>query len=191
MYIVLIQVILATINWSGAPMEDLQSSTTMTLFDFNATENATWQIVNDGVMGGRSKGYFEIEANTLVFTGTLVTRGGGFTSVRTNGAFDLQGYDGVELRVRGNGRRFDLAVNDTARWRGRVVSRRATFPTTDTWTWVRVPFRALGTTIFGRTVNAPAINLTQVNRIGFFIADGIDGDFRLEVDEVRVYKKER
>ena len=171
-------------------MEDLQTSTTMTLFDFNASENATWQIVNDGVMGGRSKGYFEIEAGTLVFTGTLVTRGGGFTSVRTNGAYDIRGYDGVELRVRGNGRTFDVAVNDNARWRGRMVSRRAQFETTDDWTWVRVPFSALGSTIFGRTINAPTINLAQVTRIGFFMADGIDGDFRLEVDEVRVYKKE-
>ncbi|MEM8484628.1 MAG: CIA30 family protein [Bacteroidota bacterium] len=163
---------------------------TMKLFDFNTIDEASWRIVNDGVMGGRSKGYVSIEEGAMQFTGTLVTRGGGFTSVRVFKSLNIDGFDGLEVRVRGGGRTFEVSVDDGTRFRGRTVSRRAPFETTEEWTWVRVPFSALGTTIFGRPVRAPAIDLTNVGRIGFFIADGIDGPFRLEVDEVRAYKED-
>lgn len=191
MLIVVLQLVVLVLSWNAGVTEaHPKPFDTMTLFDFNSTNETRWQIVNDGVMGGRSKGQFEIDGGKLIFTGTLVTRGGGFTSVRTNGNINLEGYAGVELRVRGSGRTFEVAVGDDARWRGRYVSRRAPFQTSPDWTWVRVPFDALGKTIFGRPVNAPAINLANINRIGFFIADGIDGPFELEVDEIRVYNEE-
>lgn len=158
------------------------------LFDFNTNDEASWQIVNDGVMGGRSKGYFTIEEGMLRFTGTLVTQGGGFTSVRINQSFNLEGYDGLELRVRGDGRTFEVAVGDDTRRRGRTVSRRASFETRTEWTLVRVPFDSFRTTVFGQPVNAPAIDPANVKRIGLFIVDGIDGPFRLEVDEISAYR---
>ncbi len=186
-----ISIVMLTLAWSGRFSE--QSPTppsTMKLFDFNNIDEASWQVVNDGVMGGRSKGFVSIEAGAMQFTGTLVTRGGGFTSVRVFKSLDIDGYDGLELRVRGGGRTFEVAVDDGTRFRGRTVSRRAPFDTSAEWTLARVPFSALGTTVFGRRVNVSAIDLSNVNRIGFFIADGKDGPFRLEVDEVRAYKED-
>ncbi len=158
------------------------------LFEFNTADEATWQVVNDGVMGGRSKGYLTIEDGTLRFSGTLVTQGGGFTSVRTARRIDLQDYDGLELRVRGGGRTFEVEVGDGTRWRWRGVSRRASFTTTEDWRWVRVPFFALRASVFGQSVQAPPIDLANVQRIGLYILDGQDGPFRLEVDAIRAYR---
>jgi hypothetical protein len=124
---------------------------------------------------------------TLRFTGTLVTDGGGFTSVRARRAFDLTGQEGIELRVRGSGRPFELEVDDGRTGYGRSISRRAAFPTTAEWTLVRVPFSALRSTIFGRAVNAPPIDLARISRVGLYMADGRDGPFRLEVDFIRSY----
>ena len=45
-------------------------------------EARAWQTVNDGVMGGRSLGGSAVEEGKLVFTGSINTRGGGFSSVR-------------------------------------------------------------------------------------------------------------
>jgi NADH dehydrogenase [ubiquinone] 1 alpha subcomplex assembly factor 1 len=158
------------------------------LFDFEAGDAVPWQVVNDGVMGGRSRGYVEIGEGVLEFTGTLVTRGGGFTSVRFDRSFDLDEYDGLELRVRGGGRTFEIDIADgTRRW-GRNVSRRAPFPTREEWTVVRVPFSALRASIFGQRVSAPPVDLSNVRRISLFILDGIDGPFRLEVDSIRAYR---
>lgn len=157
------------------------------LFSFDRADEAEWDVVNDGVMGGRSAGFVAVADGSLRFTGTLVTQGGGFTSVRAPRAADLTGQVGIELRVRGSGRQFEVALDDGTRMYGRNVSRRAPFATTAEWTVVRVPFRALRSSIFGRAVNAPSINLASIREVALFILDGQDGPFRLDVDYVRSY----
>jgi hypothetical protein len=174
---------------SGIPDEaPAEYPMSLTLFDFSTADEASWQVVNDGVMGGRSRGHVTIEDGTLRFTGTLVTQGGGFTSVRANRSVDLRGYDGLELRVRGGGRTFEVEVSDGAQRMGRAVSRRAPFETQPEWAVVRVPFSALRATIFGQPVSVPPFDPAKVRRIGLFIVDGKDGPFDLEVDAIRAYR---
>ena len=74
--------------------------------EFSAVEDAQWYSVNDNVMGGISRGGFSItEKQTGEFSGQLsMQNNGGFSSIRTridNGI--LAGYDGFDLRVRGDG----------------------------------------------------------------------------------------
>jgi NADH dehydrogenase [ubiquinone] 1 alpha subcomplex assembly factor 1 len=174
--------------WGGpSRAEPAPTAAPTTLFTFDRTDEAAWDVVNDGVMGGRSAGFVAIEQGTLRFTGTLVTQGGGFTSVRARRAVDLTGEIGVELRVRGSGRQFEVELDDGERAYGRTVSRRAPFATSAEWTVVRVPFSALRSTIFGRAVNAPPLDVARIRALGLYIADGQDGPFRLEVDYVRSY----
>ena len=77
------------------------------LTDFTAeTTDFGWFVVNDNVMGGRSDGGFDMDDGTLYFAGRTNTRGGGFSSIRTRGPrLDLSAFDGVRLRVKGDGRR--------------------------------------------------------------------------------------
>lgn len=158
------------------------------LFDFEDASDG-WRVVNDGVMGGLSRGAFEISGGVLSFTGTLVTRGGGFTSIRVPKRVDLSAFEGIELRVRGGGRPFELDVDDGTRFRGfRSVSRRRAFPTREAWQTVRVPFSSLASSVFGQPVRAPAIDPSRVQSLSLFIADGVDGPFRLEVDWIRAYR---
>jgi NADH dehydrogenase [ubiquinone] 1 alpha subcomplex assembly factor 1 len=157
----------------------------ITLFSFDHAAEAAWSVVNDGVMGGRSAGFVSVANGVLRFSGTLVTQGGGFTLVRAPRAVDLTGYDAVELRVRGSGRRFQLEVSDGTQAYSRRVSRRAGFETSAEWAVVRVPFAALGSTIMGRVVEAPPIDLARVESIGLYMADKQDGAFWIEVDYLR------
>ncbi|NNE69877.1 MAG: CIA30 family protein [Rhodothermales bacterium] len=161
---------------------------TLELFDFTPSEPDSWRIVNDGVMGGRSKGYVSIDYGVLTFSGVLVTRGGGFTSVRTPAALNLEGFDGIELLVRGSGRKFELEVSDGERFRGRTVSRRAPFPTSADWEWVRVPFDALQSSIFGNRVRTAPLDPVRVGALGIFLADAIDGEFELQIGQMRAYR---
>ena len=158
----------------------------MTLFSFD-DDASGWSIQNDGVMGGDSQGAVEVEGGALVFTGTVVTEGGGFTSALAPVGRDLSGAEGVEMRVRGGGRTFELELDDGTTDRGRQVSRRAPFPTTDDWRTVRVAFSDLETSVFGEPVEAPAFEPADVQAVGLYIIDGQDGPFRLEVDWVRTY----
>jgi hypothetical protein len=72
-----------------------------------------WQALNDTVMGGRSSGQCSWGPAGLRFTGNLVEEGGGFISVRSplfSPPLDLSFARGLELVLRGEGRRFKLAV---------------------------------------------------------------------------------
>jgi hypothetical protein len=157
------------------------------LFAFDSADEAKWDVVNDGVMGGRSQGFVTVEDGALRFTGTLVTQGGGFTSVRAPRAIDLSGQTGLELRVRGSGRQFEVELSDGLRTYGRNISRRAPFPTSAEWTVVRIPFTTLRSTVFGQAVNAPPIDLARIQGVGLYMVDGQDGPFRLDVDYIRSY----
>ena len=171
---------------ADAPMAP-SSPTTMTLFDFEGSDAATWTVENDGVMGGDSQGFVEVTDGTLVFTGEVVTEGGGFTSVRADLGADLSDYDGIELRVRGGGRTFELDIDDGTQDRGREVNREGPFPTTEEWQTVRVAFDDLVVTAHGEPVDVDPLDQSAVQTLGIYIADGIDGPFRLEVDWIRAY----
>ena len=167
------------------PSPAIQTPMFITLFSFDRDEASEWSVVNDGVMGGRSAGFVAVEDGTLRFTGTLITQGGGFTLTRARRQVTLTGTTGLELRVRGNGRRFDVELDDGSRGYGRNVSHRASFATTAEWTVVRVPYGALRSTILGQKVNVPPIDLSRIQSVGLYMADGKDGLFRLEVDYIR------
>ena len=180
--------LLALAACSATPAPPAMSSASpLTLFDFDGPGTAGWQIENDGVMGGRSQGFVQIHDGTMGFTGEVVTQGGGFTSVRGERAVDLSAYDGIELRVRGGGRTFDLDVDDGTRHRGREVNRQASFPTTEDWATVRVPFADLETTAHGEPVSVDPLDRSGIRTVGIYIADGLDGPFQLEVDWIRAY----
>jgi monofunctional biosynthetic peptidoglycan transglycosylase len=153
-------------------------------FDGSAGE-PRWIAVNDGVMGGRSEGGPEIGAGQLRFTGVLsLENNGGFSSVRTVGRdFDLTGAKAVVLRVRGDGRRYQLRLATDARFRGITVSYGGEFPTqAGRWTEVRVPLSALRASAHGFALLGPPLEPAQVREIGLLIGDKREGPFALTVD---------
>lgn len=72
-----------------------------------------WHALNDTVMGGRSSGTTAVGPEGLRFGGEVVVEGGGFISVRSplfSPPLDLSEARGLVLTLRGEGRRFKLAV---------------------------------------------------------------------------------
>ena len=161
------------------------------LFDFAGPgAGSDWQVVNDNVMGGVSKGAFEIQDDgSLLFSGTLsLANNGGFSSIRSrSGRIDLSAYQGLRLRVRGDGRPYWLTVQtDLPVPAG---SYRFVFNTrAGQWQEVRAPFTGFEVTSFGRTIKpAPPLRTSQVRSIGLLIADKNTTPFKLEVDWIRAY----
>jgi hypothetical protein len=152
-------------------------------------EARAWRTVNDDVMGGRSLGGSVVEEGQLVFTGSINTKGGGFSSVRREmepGA--LEGTRAFILSVRSDGRAYQLTARTNARFRGGYVSYQATIPMSPEGEWsnVRVALSDFVPSVFGRIVPASAISPAEVTEIGFIIADGVDGDFALSVRSISV-----
>ncbi|MEM1270419.1 MAG: CIA30 family protein [Bacteroidota bacterium] len=165
------------------------SDNLLVLFDFDEAQSTEWTVENDGVMGGQSEGLVSISDGTLVFTGTVVTEGGGFTSVRGEQDADLSAYAGLELRVRGIERTFEVDVYDGTQNAGREVNRRAAFPAGNVWQNVRIPFASLQPSVHGEPVRTDALDLSAIESIGVYISDGNDGPFWLEIDAISAYRE--
>lgn len=159
------------------------------LFDFSGDNAARqWQTVNDGVMGGRSRGEFQItDEKALKFTGTLsLENNGGFASVRSRpSGLNLQKDDVLVLRVRGDGRTYN--VNLYVPTRLTAFSYRSSFPTKKgVWTEVELPLKDFEATWFGRKVNNRPLDAEQVRRLGVLLGDKQAGPFDLQVEWVKV-----
>lgn len=156
------------------------------------SEKLDWRIVDDGVMGGLSQGKREIGKDGILrFFGTLsLENNGGFSSLRTGDVkLDLSGADGVVLRVKGDGRTYQLRFSTDAEYRGREMSFQAGFSTSKgEWTEVKVPFKRFLGTWRGIELADKAFDPAKIRRIGLQLADKNAGAFELHVDWIRTYK---
>lgn len=172
----------------------MADDTPRTLFDFTKAEAAKqWQTVNDGVMGGVSEGEFKItDERTMEFFGKLsLDNNGGFASVRSRaGMLGLKNGDTIVVRVRGDGREY--ALNLYLDKPLTAFSYRATLQTMrDQWIEIKVPLDKFEATSFGRVVReAGAVKPAEVNAVGFFLGDKKPGPFKLEVEWIKVERKQ-
>lgn len=152
---------------------------------------AGWRTVVDGVMGGLSSGRVTSSApGVLAFSGDLsLENNGGFSQIRrpVDGE-DFAGADGIELRVRGDGRSYNFDLR-AANARVMAGSYQTAFETINgTWITIRLPFEAFTLTSFGREVRqAPELEPTKIESLGLTLSDKVEGAFLLEIDSIRTY----
>lgn len=146
-----------------------------------------WITLDDDVMGGHSRSVVAVRDGVLHFTGTTSLQDkGGFASIRARGAFDLDGAAAMRLRVRGDGRPFQLRIATDARHRGSNVSWRGDFATcAGEWIEVAVDFAGMQPTYRGTVLDGPTLQLSRVEEVGLLIGDGHTGDFGLEIAWIR------
>ena len=168
----------------------LMTSPSLLLTDFTSnSSDMGWYVVNDNVMGGRSEGDFDQAPGKLVFAGRTNTNGGGFSSIRTKPMqLDLSSHTGIQLKIKGDGRRYTWRITTAARWRGRQVSYWADFETRDgTWGTVDIPFADFIPRFRGYQLDGPELDPAQITGMGLMIYDKQDGAFELELASVHAY----
>jgi NADH dehydrogenase [ubiquinone] 1 alpha subcomplex assembly factor 1 len=158
------------------------------IVDFTQPDGIQWNIVNDGVMGGLSSSDLELtESETALFSGFVsLDNNGGFASIRaTFQSLDLSGYEGVTLRVRGDGRRYQLRFRLDGSFDG--VAYMAEFDTTaEEWMEIELPFAEFRPTFRGRVPRGSGpLDPARIRQMGFLIGDKIEGPFELEIAWVR------
>ena len=149
-----------------------------------------WQAIDDVVMGGQSaSGLHHDEDGVPAFRGDVsLANNGGFASVRSQPErINLEEYAGLELRIRGDGKRYRFRLRTRSGWGG--VAYQAAFDTVPgQWQTVRFPFSTFTATYRGRSVpDAPPLDPSQIYTYGLMIADKQAGPFRLELDWLRAY----
>ena len=165
------------------------------LFDFaqfadtQSSDAAEWQIVNDGVMGGRSSSQASIVKlktgeDVMRFTGNLsLENNGGFASVRSRpgGSLGLDPGETIVLRVKGDGRKytFNLYTPD----RRTAFSYQLDFTTNaGQWTEVKLPVDEFVAHSFGRRMPDMRLTPGQVQSIGILLGDKKPGPFEIVID---------
>ncbi|MDF1812912.1 MAG: CIA30 family protein [Verrucomicrobiales bacterium] len=165
----------------------------ITEFTSDEVEKMDWRVVNDGVMGGRSKGKLDFTGNnTMKFSGVLsLENNGGFSTARSGDLdLNLSNELGLLLRVRGDGRTYEARLDSDARYRGRVVSFAGKFETVKgEWAQVKIPFISFEGSFRGLELPDKKLNPAAVERLWILLGDKKAGPFELEVDWVRTYGK--
>ena len=168
----------------------LMTSPGLLLTDFTSnSSDLGWYVVNDDVMGGRSEGDFDQEPGKLIFAGRTDTNGGGFSSIRTGPVqLNLSGFAGIQLKIKGDVRRYTWRLTTDARWRGRQISYWAYFETRDgAWTTVDIPFAGFAPQYRGYQLDGPALDPARITGMGLMIYDNLDGPFELRLASVSAY----
>lgn len=156
--------------------------------DFKGADSAkAWSSVNDDVMGGVSKGGFQItDRGTLLFKGILsLENNGGFASIRsTSKPVDISGMKALAIRAKGDGRTYWIELRVSQQMR--ASSYRADFSTSEgEWQDFVIPLENFKLQAFGQLLPSKPINLEDVESVGFTIADKKAGKFELEIESVK------
>ncbi|XP_057949330.1 uncharacterized protein LOC131144612 isoform X2 [Malania oleifera] len=189
----------------------LQSGKLVYGFEDSSSRELAWGALDDVVMGGVSESTFQIDTTggenggpTGLFRGVVSTaNNGGFTSIRTRNFSvpeDLSAYDGLELRLRGDGCRYKLIVRTSADWD--TVGYTASFDTLEgQWQSIRLLFSSLRPVFRARTVSdAPPFDPSRIVSLQLMFSkfeyDGklnptfVEGAFQLLISSIRAYIKD-
>lgn len=174
------------------------------LFDF--TQNSLelkeiWGAVDDVVMGGISESNIKLAENKAIFSGIVSTENnGGFASVRTknfNPPWDLSAYEGIQLKVQGDGKRYKFITRCEGKWDG--IGYCYSFDTlSNCWITINIPFSDLIPVFRAKTVSdADKFDSSKVYSMQLMLSkfeyDGgynpkfQAGLFGLEIESIKVY----
>jgi len=165
----------------------LLKTSSMLLFDFNPKSDlSNWYVVDDGVMGGRSQGSFDLnKEGHAVFSGTVsLKNNGGFSSIRY--AFrqkDIEAYSKVVMHLKGDGKRYQFRVKSNRNDRASYIQY---FTTSGDWQIIEIPLAELYPTFRGRTLDRPNYPGEEMAELGILIGNKKAESFQLLIDKVEL-----
>ncbi len=184
--------------------QHIQPATDRVLFDFTnptADIKETWGALDDVVMGGVSQSNIRLANNQAIFSGIVSTdNNGGFASVRTRNfqpPLDLSGFEGIELKVKGDGKRYKFITRCEGKWDGigycYSFDTIYNFPTT-----IRIPFKDLIPVFRAKTVaDADRLDSSKIYSMQLMLSKfeydgGLNpkfeaGSFGIEIEYIKAY----
>ncbi|MCL1103848.1 CIA30 family protein [Shewanella algicola] len=150
-----------------------------------------WQINNDTVMGGVSQSQIkQNKQQDLLFTGNVsLDNNGGFASTESRFTHQISAASSLTIAVKGDGKVYQLRLKTPQLSYGEAYV--ANF-TTQADTLTEHTFTAADFTVSfrGRVVsNAPELNLLDIERVGFLVAQKQQGPFAIELHSIEFENK--
>jgi len=191
-------------NLIYAASQTLKKAGDKIIFDFTKpTEEIKeiWGALDDIVMGGISESSLKLIPDGGLFTGYVSTaNSGGFVSIRNRNfepALNLSDYQGIELRVKGDGKRYKFIIRCNDGWDsvGYCYSFDTVYNIPIT---IRIPFAELIPVFRAKTINdGKPFDSSQVFSLQLMLSkfeyDGAlnpnfqPGLFQLEIESIKAY----
>ena len=155
------------------------------LFDFNESSGIqSWQVVNDGVMGGLSKGFIKLSTEGhAVYQGEVsLENNGGFSSVRHRfPRINISDYENICLRVKGDGKRYQLRLKEDSYDRHSFITY---FETSGSWEDICLPLSAFYPTFRGYRLRMDDFQGNVLSEIGLLVGNKQAESFAIEIDKI-------
>ncbi len=160
-------------------------SNTLLIYDFDQEDTLEgWYVVNDGVMGGLSKGTLKVnQEGHAMFEGFVsLDNNGGFTSIRYNfEPADVSAFTTVKLRIKGDGKRYQFRVKSFYKERYSYITY---FQTSNEWEVIEIPLKDLYPSFRGQRLNMPNYPVEAMSEISILIANKKEEHFQLLMDKI-------
>ncbi len=163
----------------------LTQDTNKIIFDFSEVKTIKdWYVVNDGVMGGLSKGKFNLNDNgNALFHGYVTTENnGGFTSVRHSfSEKNVSSFKAVTLRLKGDGKTYQFRIKADE---DQSYSYVQDFKTSGDWETITISFNSFYPTYRGNKLNKPNYSGEHMEEVTFLIGNKKKESFALEIESI-------
>lgn len=160
---------------------------TQLLFDFDKNSSTKgWQVVDDGVMGGKSAGRFELSSEGYgLFEGRVsLENNGGFSSVHHEfRRVEVEKSSKAIIWLKGDGKEYQFRVKDDS---NREFSYITTFKTSGAWEEIEVPLSTMYPSYRGRKLDRPNFDHSHIEELVFLIGNGKAEDFKLLIDKIEL-----
>lgn len=145
-----------------------------------------WQVVNDGVMGGLSKGKISFDPEGILsYTGQVsLENNGGFSSIRYPfTSLDIKGKSFFVLNVKGDGKRYQFRAKKSQKDYYSYVNY---FQTSGEWETINIPMESLTPAFRGRNLNMDNFTPDVLAEIGILIGNKKEQNFELKIKSIAI-----
>lgn len=169
------------LGWQGLEAAEPEQ----VLFDFaDPAALRDWQVQDDIVMGGRSRGQLTRDpAGHLVFRGEVsLENNGGFSSIQCYfDPIDVSRYEHAVIRLKGDGKDYRFLVESEKDARHYYV---AEFTTNGEWQEIKIPLRKMYPVRRGDRLDLPDYPAQTMTQVRFMIANRRAESFQLEIASI-------
>ncbi len=167
----------------------ITSEITLPKLDFGTGKaGMNWRVINDGVMGGLSKGFVEVKENSIVFKGKVsLENNGGFSAFKSRfQKIDLSQFEQVKIRLRSQGIKIALTLETDQRWYYPYFKKDIASQSSD-WEIVRLNLKDFEQYRIGQKTGTQLdkSDLNKIIRLGLITNEKRAGGFQIEIDYIQ------
>jgi hypothetical protein len=159
----------------------------ITLVDFlDKSSLDNWTVINDSVMGGKSKGSISItEAACLKFEGIIsLQNNGGFSSVRYQfDKINIEKKNKLILYLQGDGKSYQFRLKPNI---DNYYSYAYDFKTNGNWQKIEIMLNKMKARYRGRDIELGSFADNKIEEISFLIANKKDEAFKLLIRRIEL-----